>query len=86
MSRNTLVVRRGFIVDQRTLGKIRRGHYDTAGPFAVRRTGLVVGGHGRLEVGDGFHGDRRAWNEAEQLGQLRLHLGNVLAVVVDDLL
>ena len=45
-----------------------------------------MGRVGGLEGGDGLDGDRAAGDEGEELGKLRLHLRDVAAVVVEDLL
>jgi hypothetical protein len=76
----------GFVVDECALRKVGGRHDHAAGTFAVGRAALVVRGHGRLEFRDGFDGDRRAGNEAEQVGQPGLHLRDVAAEIIDDLL
>src|ERR1700730_8538796 len=81
-----LVIRNGLVVDQRAVGEMRSGHYHSARSLTIRRTGLIVSSHRRLEIRDGFDGDRRARDVAKQLRQLWLHLCDVLAKVLEDLI
>src|SRR5882757_3080678 len=85
MSGYALVIRDGFVVDQRAVGETRSGHHHPARSLTIRRAGLIVSSHRRLEIRDGFDSDRRAWDIAKQLRQLKLHLRNVLAKVFEDL-
>src|ERR1019366_2436114 len=80
-----LVIRDGFIVDEGALAEVGGGHDHATRALAIWRAGLVVRGHGRLEIRDGFDSDGRAWDEAEQFGKLRLHLRDVLAEILDNL-
>ena len=65
---------------------MRGGDHDAAGALAVRRAGNVVSRGGGLKVGDGFDGDRRLGKQGEELREFRLHLGDVVAEIVEDLL
>src|ERR1700693_1503532 len=85
MSGYALVIRNGFAVDQRAVGEMRSGHYHSTRSLTIWRASLIVGSHRRLEIGDGFDGDRRARDVAKQLRQLWLHLCDVLAKVLEDL-
>ena len=62
------------------------GHDDAAGALAVRRAGNIVGRSGRLEGGNGFDGDRRLRKKGEELREFEVHLSNVAAEIVEDLL
>src|SRR5882757_6681554 len=85
MSGYALVIRNRFVVYQRAVGEMRSGHYHPARSPTIGRAGLIVSSHRRLEIRDGFDGDRRARDVAEQLRQLWLHLCDVLAKVLEDL-
>ena len=80
------VIRHGLIVNQRTVSEIGRCDTDPARPLAVRGARLVMGGVRALEIRNGFdrHGGPR--NIAEQFRQFRLHLRDVLAKVIQNLL
>ncbi len=82
---NALMIGDGFVVDEGTLREVGGGDGDAAGVFAVGRAGLVVGAGGGLEGRDGFHGDGRFGQQAEELRQLGLHLRDVFAEIVKDL-
>src|SRR5208282_5910886 len=86
MSGNAFVVSNCLIVDERALGEIGSGYDDAAGALTVRRTGDVVRSGGGLECGDGFDSDRRLWKKSEELGKFRLHLSDVTAEIVEDLI
>ena len=66
--------------------EIGGGDHDAPGAFAVGRAGLIVRGRRRLEIRYGLDGDRRAGDVAEQIRKLGLHLRNVLAEVLENLL
>ena len=85
MAGDALVVGGGLVVDQAAVGEVGGGDDDAAGALAVGGSGLVVGGHGGLEGGDGLDRDRGAGDDGEELGQLGLHLRDVAAEVVEDL-
>ena len=86
MSGNAFVVGDRLVVDQRALREVGGGDDDAAGALAVRSAGDVVGCSGGLEGGYGFDGDRRLGKQSEELRKFRLHLGDVVAEVVEDLL
>src|SRR5664279_5260777 len=86
MSGDAFVVGDRLVVDQGAIREIRSSDYDSAGAFAVRGAGDVVGGSGGLEGGDGFDGDGRFGKEGEELWKLRLHLGDVVAIIFEDLI
>src|ERR1700691_691198 len=86
MSRNAFVVGDGLVVDQRAFGEVRSGNDDAAGALAVRGAGDVVSCGGGLKGGYGFNRDRRLWKQSEQLRKFRLHLGDVAAEIIEDLL
>src|SRR3984893_8449268 len=85
MSGYALVIRNGFVVYQRAVGKMRSGHYHSARSPTIRRASLIVSSHRGLEIRYGFDGHRRARDVAKQLRQLWLHLCDVLAKVLEDL-
>src|SRR5712675_3738779 len=85
MSGYALVISDGFVVDQRAVGEMRSGHHHPARSLSIRRSGLIVSSHCRLEIRDGFDGDRRARDVAEQFRQLWPHLCDVLTKVLEDL-
>src|SRR5208282_694066 len=62
------------------------GDDDAAGALTVGSAGDVVSSGGGLEGGYGFDSDGRFRQKSEQLGQFRFHLGDVVTVVVEDLL
>ena len=64
--------------------KSRDGDGHAAGALAVRRAGLIVGGGGLLEVGDGFNRDGRGGDDGEQTRQHGAHLGDVVREVIHD--
>src|ERR1700675_3749477 len=80
-----LVIRNSLVVDQRAVGEMRSGHYHSARSPTIGLASLIVSSHRGLEIRDGFDGDRRARNVAKQLRQLWLHLCDVLAKVLEDL-
>src|SRR5208337_1263587 len=86
MSGDALVVGDRLVVDERALGEVGSGDDDAAGALAIRRAGDVVGCSGGLEGGYGFDGDRRLRKKSEKLREFRLHLGDVVAEIFEDLL
>src|SRR5579871_5793870 len=86
MPRYAFVVGNGFVVDQRASSEIRRRDDDAARAFAIRSASYVVSCCGRLECGDSFNGDWRFRKQGKQLRKFRLHLGNVVTEIVEDLL
>src|SRR6202035_3745749 len=86
MSGNAFVVGDGFVVNQRASSEIRCGDDDAARAFAIRSAGYVMSCRGRLERGNGFNRDRRFGKESKKLRKFRLHLGDVVAEIVEDLL
>src|SRR5450631_1849695 len=86
MAGYAFVICDGFVIDERALRKVGHSDDHAAGAFAVRRAGLVVRGVRRLKSRHSLNGDRRAGNEAEKIRELWLHLRDVLAKVIDDLL
>ncbi len=84
MAGNPLVIGGRLIVDEGAMREVGSGDNDPARPRAIRRSGLVVGRRRRLESRYGFHGYGRAGNIGEELRQLALHLGEVLAIVIDE--
>ena len=86
MSRNAFVVRSRFVVNERTLGEIGSGDNHTAGALAIGRPGNVVGCRSCLERRDGFDRHRRFRQQGEKLRKFGLHLGDVMAEIVEDLL
>src|SRR5882762_4102056 len=85
MSGYTFVVSDRLIVDQRAIGEVGGGNDDATGALAVRRAGNVVSCGGRLKGWYGFDGHRRLGNYREKLREFWLHLGDVVAEIVDDL-
>src|SRR5882672_4448030 len=86
MSGDAFVVGYRFVVDKRAFSKIGSGNHDAAGALAVRGAGNVVSCSGGLERGYGFNRDRRLGKQIEKPRKLWLHLGNVVAEIVEDLL
>ena len=86
MSGNAFVVSDCLIVNQRALREIRCRHDHAAGPLTVRRPGDVVSGGGRLKRRNGFDRHRRFRQQGEQFRKLRLHLRDVMAEIIEDLL
>src|ERR1700681_2102112 len=86
MSGDAFVVRDRLIVNQRALREVGGGDDDAARALAIRRAGDVVGCSGGLESGYGFDGDWRLRKKSEELWKFRLHLGNVVSEVFEDLL
>ena len=81
---NALVIGNGLIVDVAAVGGVGNGNGDAAGTFAVGRSALVVGGSGGLEWRDGLDCDRGLGKQVKELRQVRFHLVDVLAEVIDD--
>src|SRR5580704_9029311 len=86
MSGDAFVVGDGFVIDERALSKLGSGHHDAAWAFAVRSAGHVVGCSGGLKGRYCFNGDRRLGKKGEKLRKFRLHLSNVAAEIVEDLI
>src|SRR5258708_39492672 len=86
MSGNAFVVGDRLVIDQGALREVGGGDDDAAGAFAIRRAGDVMGCGGGLEGGNGFDGDWRLRKKSEELRKLRLHLGDVVAGVIEELL
>src|ERR1017187_27340 len=86
MSGDALVIGGRFVVDQGAIREIGSGDYDAAGAFAIGSADDVVSRSGRLEGGDGFDGDGRFRKKGEELGKFRLHLGDVVAEIFEDLI
>ena len=85
MAGDAFVICRGFVENRGAMREIGSSDNDAAGAFAIRRTGLIVGGVGRLESRNRFDGDRRFRQQRKKFGQLRLHLGDIAAVIVQNL-
>ena len=85
MAGNAFVIGDGFVIDERAVREIGSGHDDAAGALAVRSAGNVVGCGRRLEGGYGLDRDRRLGQEGEELRKFGLHLGDVMAEVVENL-
>src|SRR5271169_2851217 len=86
MSGNAFVVGDRLVVDERALSKLGSGNNDAARTLAVGRAGDVVGCGGGLKGRYRFDGDWRLGEKSEKLRQLRLHLGDVVAEIVEDLI
>ena len=86
MAGDAFVVGDGLVVDEGAVGVVGYGDGDAAGAVAVGSAGLVVGGDAGLEGGDGFDGDGAVGQDGEELGEFGLHLRDVVAEVVEDLL
>src|ERR1700687_1238685 len=86
MSGDAFVVGDRLVVDQRALGEVGGCDDNAPGALAVRRAGNVVGCSGRLEGGYGLHGNWRLRKKSEELRKFRLHLGDVVAEVFENLL
>src|SRR5271155_4652765 len=86
MSWNSFVISDSFIIDERALGEVRGGNNDATGPLAVRSSSDVVSCSRGLEGGYRFDGDWRLGKKCEELREFRLHLRDVVAEIVEDLL
>ena len=73
-----------LVVDVAAVGGVGDGNGDAAGTLAVRGSALIVGCGGGLEGRNGLDGDGGLGQQIEELRQMRLHLGDVLAEVFDD--
>src|SRR5579872_222245 len=85
MSGHALVIGNCFVADEASLTEVGDGYDHAARALAVRCSGLIVRGITGLEVRHRLDSDWRAWQEAEQPGQLRLHLVDVIAEILHDL-
>src|ERR1022692_1605168 len=85
MSRDAFMVSDRLVVDERALGKIRSGNDDAARTLAVGRASDVMSCTSGLERRYGFDGDWRLRKQREELRELGLHLGDVAAEIVKDL-
>ena len=81
---NALMIGNGLVVDVAAVGGVGDCNGDAAGTLAVGCSALVVGCGRSLEGRDGLDGDGGFGQEVEKLRQVRLHLGDVLAEVLDD--
>src|ERR1022692_673049 len=86
MSGDAFVVRNGLVVDERAVREVGSGDDDSTGALAIRSAGNVVGRGSGLEGGYRFDGHRRLRKKGEELRKLRLHLRDVAAEIVEDLL
>src|ERR1700674_2148970 len=86
MSGDALVIGDRLIVDQRALREVGGGDDDAAGTLAVRSAGDVVGCSRGLEGWYGCDGDWRLRKKSEKLWKFRLHLGDVVPEVFENLL
>src|ERR1700691_6640493 len=86
MSGNAFVVSDRFVVDERALGEVGSGDNNAAGALAIRGAGDVVSCSSGLKGRDCLDRDRRFREQSEELGKLRLHLGDVVAKIVEDLI
>src|SRR5882762_8865096 len=75
-----------FVVDQWALREVGRSDDDAAGTLTVRSAGDIVSCGGGLEARDRLDSYRRLGKEGEEFGQFGLHLGYVVAKVVENLL
>ncbi len=75
-----------LVEHQRAMGRVGDRDHHPAGPLAVRGAAVVVRRRGLVEVGNPLDRHRRLRQQAEQLGEARLHLIDVLLEVGDDLL
>src|SRR5271155_6217513 len=85
MSGDAFVVGDRLIVDQRALSEVGGGDNNAAGAPAIWRAGNIVGRSGSLECRYGFDGDRRLGKQGEELREFRLHLSDVVAEIVENL-
>src|SRR6476619_521103 len=86
MSWNAFMVGDGLVIDERAVRKIGCGHNDAAGSLAVRSSGYIVSCSGSLERRYGFYRDRRFGQQIEKPCEFGLHLGNVAAEIIKNLL
>src|SRR6476646_11353383 len=86
MSWNTFMVGDCFVIEERAVRKIGCGHHDAAGSLAVRSSSYIVGCRRSLECRYGFYRDRRFGQQIEKPWEFGLHLGNVAAEIIKNLL
>src|SRR5215831_13931724 len=86
MAGNAFMIGNGFVIDERAVSKVGCSHYHAAGALAVRSARDIVSCRSSLERGYGFYGDRRLGQQVEKAWELGLHLGDVTAEIVKDLL
>src|SRR5215813_8063244 len=84
MAGDTLVISERLIVDIAAVSGVGDGNRDAAGTLSVRRTALIVSCGGGLEGRNGLDGYGGLGQEMEELGQMGLHPGDVLAEIFDD--
>src|SRR5579872_5962061 len=83
---HALVVSDRLVVDQRSLGKVRSGDDNARRALSVGCADHVVRRGSGIEIWNGFDGNWRFRKQAEQFGQFSLHLRNVMAEVIENLL
>ena len=75
---------RSLVVDVAAVGGVGDSNGDATGTPAVGGSTLIVRCSGCLEWWDGFDSDGGFGQQVKKLWQVRLHLGDVLAEVLDD--
>src|SRR5713226_7145356 len=83
---NAFMVSDRFIVDQCALRKVRGGDHNAAGSLTVRSASHIMARRGGLEGRNRLDSHRRLRKQGEELGQFGLHLRNVVAKVLENLL
>jgi hypothetical protein len=81
------IVGDGLVINIAAVGGVGDSNGDATGTLSVRRTVLIVscgGGLERRDGLDGLDGDCGFRQEVEEIREIRLHLGDVLAKVCDD--
>src|SRR6266404_227126 len=86
MSGDAFVIGDRFVVDERAFRKVGGGDDNATGALAIWRASDVMRCGGGLKGGNGFDRHRRFREESEEFGKFRLHLGNVAAEIVEDLI
>src|SRR5581483_5952360 len=84
MARNTLMIGDRLVIDKAAMGGVGYRNRDAARTFAIRRSTLVMRSSGGLERRNRLDRDCGLWQQIEELRQVRLHLCDVFAEVLDD--
>ena len=86
MPRDTFVVSLSLIAEQSSMRIVGSGDDDASRPGSIRSTENIMSGIVGLGSRRGFHRQRRFRKHAEEFRQTWLHLANIAAEVLDDLI
>jgi hypothetical protein len=85
MARDALVIGLRLVAEEFSVGIVGSRNDDASRPSAIRGAKNIVSGIVRLGGRHSFHSQRGFREYSEEFRQARLHLANVAAEIVDDL-